>query len=313
MKKIIIVKVLCLFLLTSSAYSQESNDKVILMDSLKRIVTTTNYDLKKVVKNVNVPSDKYKYYIYNKANTIIEEGNYTDTESNKYVGKIIHYYKNGNRQNEVNFVNGRPFGLSSTYYENGNINEEVEYLDLEELSYKKINYWDESGKQLIVNGNGFYIMDGNQIEEKGQYKNGYKDGKWIFLDKKSGTLNEDLYDNGKFISGFSLVKDGSKKEYFELFVKPAPMGGMEAFYQYISKNFRIGRIAAKNNIKGKIFLTFVVDKNGNLVEPKIIKSLGYGLDEEAIRIIKKSEKWIPGMQRGINVRVQYSLPITISY
>ena len=66
-----------------------------------------------------------------------------------------------------------------------------------------------------------------------------------------------------------------------------------------------------NKIAGKIYLTFVVDKNWSIDEIKIIKGLGYGLDEEAITTLKSYRNWIPGKMKGINVRVMYSLPLTL--
>jgi hypothetical protein len=64
-------------------------------------------------------------------------------------------------------------------------------------------------------------------------------------------------------------------------------------------------------INGKVITSFIVDEEGKLVEPKTIKSFGYGTDQEAIRVIINSEKWNPGEIRGIKVRCQYTLPITI--
>ena len=68
---------------------------------------------------------------------------------------------------------------------------------------------------------------------------------------------------------------------------------------------------ARNKVSGKIYMTFIVDEEGNLVEPKVIKGVGYGLDENAIKLINEAQKWNPGIYRGIPTRVLYKLPITI--
>lgn len=65
------------------------------------------------------------------------------------------------------------------------------------------------------------------------------------------------------------------------------------------------------NISGKVIIKFIIDKEGKIVEPKIIKSLGYGVDEEAIRVLTTYPDWIPGVQRGRKVRCTFSLPIKI--
>lgn len=88
-------------------------------------------------------------------------------------------------------------------------------------------------------------------------------------------------------------------------------GGIMEFYKFIGKNFKIPEEASKNKIQGKIFIEFMVEKDGTLSEFKILKDLGYGIGEEAIKILKLSPAWNPGSEMGKPVRVLYTLPITI--
>jgi periplasmic protein TonB len=85
--------------------------------------------------------------------------------------------------------------------------------------------------------------------------------------------------------------------------------GMEDFYKYVSKNIEYPKQARRVGVEGKVFVQFVVDKDGSLSEVKVIKGIGAGCDEEAIRVLKESPKWTPGKQRGRAVRVRMSLPI----
>lgn len=94
-------------------------------------------------------------------------------------------------------------------------------------------------------------------------------------------------------------------------IKPEFPGGVLEFYKFIGKNFKMPEEASKNKIDGKIFVQFIVEKDGSLSEFKIVKDLGYGIGEEAIRTLKLSPVWTPGSQMGQPVRVLYSLPITI--
>lgn len=91
-------------------------------------------------------------------------------------------------------------------------------------------------------------------------------------------------------------------------VKPEYPGGMENFFKFVSTNFVIPKELTQN---GKIFLTFVIEKDGSLSDIKVIRDIGYATAQEAIRVLKLSEKWIPGQQNGKNVRTQYSLPINL--
>lgn len=93
--------------------------------------------------------------------------------------------------------------------------------------------------------------------------------------------------------------------------KPEFPGGAEEFYKFIGSNFKIPSEASKNKISGKIYMQFIVEKDGSLSEIKVLRDLGYGLGDEAIRNLKLSPKWIPGSVGGKPVRVQYSLPITV--
>ncbi len=91
-------------------------------------------------------------------------------------------------------------------------------------------------------------------------------------------------------------------------VKPDFPGGMDKFYSYVGKNYRTPE---EEGLKGKVYVTFVVEKDGSLTDIKVLRDIGYGTGAEAIRVLKKCPKWNPGVQNGKPVRVLYSLPITI--
>lgn len=93
-------------------------------------------------------------------------------------------------------------------------------------------------------------------------------------------------------------------------VDPSPIGGMKAFYQYVGKNMKYPRQARKMGIEGRVFVQFVVDKDGQLTAVKAVKGIGGGCDEEAVRVIKSATPWSPGRQRGRPVKVRMILPVT---
>ena len=92
--------------------------------------------------------------------------------------------------------------------------------------------------------------------------------------------------------------------------QPEPIGGMQAFYQYVSKHLKYPAQARRMGIEGKVFVQFVVDKDGRLTDVKAVKGIGAGCDEEAVRVIQGAPKWKPGKQRGRPVKVRMILPIT---
>jgi protein TonB len=91
-------------------------------------------------------------------------------------------------------------------------------------------------------------------------------------------------------------------------VKPEFPGGMAKFYKYVGDNYRA---PDEEGLKGKIYVTFVVEKDGSLTDIKVLRDIGYGTGKEAIRVLDRSPRWNPGVQNGKPVRVLYSLPITI--
>lgn len=89
-------------------------------------------------------------------------------------------------------------------------------------------------------------------------------------------------------------------------------GGMEALYKYLAKNIHYPEAARNKNVQGKVFLTFIVEKNGSLSDIKVVKGVGSGCDEESVRVIKASPKWHPGKEKGKVVRQSYTIPISFT-
>jgi len=89
-------------------------------------------------------------------------------------------------------------------------------------------------------------------------------------------------------------------------------GGMEALYKYLAQNIKYPQLARDNGITGKVYVTFVVERDGSIANPKVLRDIGGGCGQEAIRVVKSMPKWTPGKQRGKAVRVQFNLPVNFS-
>lgn len=88
-----------------------------------------------------------------------------------------------------------------------------------------------------------------------------------------------------------------------------PKGGMAAFYKYVSDKIKYPPQARRMGIEGRVFVEFVIGKDGTLTEVRAIKGIGAGCDEEAVRIVQSAPPWNPGKQRGKPVKQRYTLPI----
>ncbi len=91
--------------------------------------------------------------------------------------------------------------------------------------------------------------------------------------------------------------------------QPGFPGGEAALMEFLGKNITYPPMARESGIQGTVFVTFVVEPDGSVTNVKILRGIGGGCDEEAIRVVKNMPKWKPGKQRGKPVRVQFNLPI----
>ncbi|MEZ0608486.1 energy transducer TonB [Fibrella sp. WM1] len=91
---------------------------------------------------------------------------------------------------------------------------------------------------------------------------------------------------------------------------PEFVGGQAAMYAWLGKNIKYPAAAQRANISGKVFVSFTVNTDGSITDAQVLKGLGFGTDEEAIRVVKSMPKWKPGKQSGRAVRVKYNLPIS---
>jgi protein TonB len=110
----------------------------------------------------------------------------------------------------------------------------------------------------------------------------------------------------------AVVEDTKVYDIITIEKVPEFPGGMAKFYAYLSKSMKYPASAAEQNIQGKVYVSFVVEKNGDLTDIHVERKLGGGTDEEAIRVLKASPQWLPGVQNGVNVRVKYNIPISFS-
>ncbi|WP_310560282.1 energy transducer TonB [Flavobacterium sp.] len=91
-------------------------------------------------------------------------------------------------------------------------------------------------------------------------------------------------------------------------VKPEFPGGIDKFYTFIAENYKTPKV---EKLSGKVFVTFIIEKDGSITGIKVLRDIGYDTGKEAIRVLALSPKWMPGQQNGKTVRCTYALPINI--
>ena len=114
---------------------------------------------------------------------------------------------------------------------------------------------------------------------------------------------EPVYDMGP-----TQLADGEEANVVD--ESPEYPGGMEALYKYLAENIHYPEQAKNDQIQGRVVISFVVEKDGGISDAKVVRGIGGGCDEEALRVVNAMPKWTPGKMRGDVVRVNFHLPIT---
>lgn len=110
----------------------------------------------------------------------------------------------------------------------------------------------------------------------------------------------------------AVVESDAVYDFVNIEKMPEYPGGLSRFYSYISKNYDYPAAAKEQGVSGKVIISFIVEKDGSLTDIKVLRDMGMGTGEEAVRLLKKSPKWKAGIQNGREVRVQYTLPIMLN-
>jgi len=113
-------------------------------------------------------------------------------------------------------------------------------------------------------------------------------------------------------SDTKVTEEDPNKIFTSVEQVPEPAGGMEAFYRYLGKAIKYPAIARENNTQGRVIVSFVCERDGSLTDVKVARGIGDGCDEEAVRAVRNSPHWKPGIQNGRPVRVAYSVPVAFT-
>jgi len=97
--------------------------------------------------------------------------------------------------------------------------------------------------------------------------------------------------------------------YFQVEEPPIFPGGEKALFKFIKNNIKYPEDARKKGLEGRVLISFIIEKDGSITNAKVVQGIGYGCDEEALRIENKLPKFTPGKHSGFPVRVQTGIPL----
>lgn len=276
------------------------------------LLSETRYKDKKLeIKDGKSIKIVYRNYDYNIVDFIDnkEDGKWVKIDSSGKVRSIYYYVKgkiegssrdffaNGEIEKKGYYLNGKMNGKWQTYHPNGKIKEEE--LFVEGLSEGENKYYDSTGKLEEI---WFYEKDklikrvkANQQVMPSDSTNG------LNIEGKGQSEIYSVVDKSPCFIGTNQAKKKNSPTGKDC--SPADM------YRFLGENIKYPELAQKLNVSGKVFVKFVIEKDGSVGEVEILTGLCQSLEEETIRVLKLMPKWSPEYQDDKAVRVYYTLPI----
>ncbi len=271
-------------------YSQLINDTV-YFDSSWEQINPENAKYYRIISNDTTGKIQFSVRDYYISGSIQMTGNFKSINPDYRLGIFYYYYENGKTKVVCNYLNNKLDGDYFEFYNNGQLKSSKNYRN-----------------GLLEGVQKSWSIEGI-VTKKVEYKNGEKNGKFSTYYKNGQLIRRDVYKNNELIKGKCFTHEGRDTSYFRYFIMPKFKGGLEGFKKYILNNIIYPEIAVKNNEEGQVLIKFTIDKAGNLVKPKIVKKDKEYFNEEAIRVINTSPKWIPGKRDGKLVDVSITIPL----
>ncbi len=223
-----------------------------------------------------------------------------DTAGRFFQGEVLEYWLNDSLRAAVNYdINGARHGALKVFKMEGALKIEGAYSNGQQAGVWRIANLNEMEDIDFSNKNTLMIIDSVEtcLAKKEMFNVS------IFVRKKDYPSIYPLIANSKSSYDESKV--------FNIVEEPPRFpGGMKVLGEFIRYYMQYPKEAMDNNIKGKVIIEFSVNLDGSTSDYKVTKSLGYGCDEEAIRVLKLLPDWVPGYQRGRAVLTKHKLPFT---
>ncbi|GAA4126405.1 hypothetical protein GCM10022250_13000 [Flavobacterium chungbukense] len=196
--------------------------KKIFLDSLYQECAPENYTYTRVITNYSQKSVRYVVTDYYKNGRKKMTGSTLNRDILKKDGEFIYYFKNGAKESVINYSEDRKIGKEINWYTNQN--KKSEKQNLWDSKTKKsqtliLNCWDADKNQTVTDGNGEFEETVGSVTQKGEIKNGLKQGVWQGNDSSKNISFTDNYDKGVLISGFSIDANNIKTSYSSLIEK----------------------------------------------------------------------------------------------
>ena len=287
-----------------------------------------NADGTKAVINFAKGKMKGKQTSYHSNGNVSKQMFYND--SFQLDGNLVVYYANGDTLKSINYAGGKPVGRSVAKYRSGQVFYEALYDEGRLSNYIEYNLSGKvNSKSQVIKGAGevfeyYFHKDKLSVSQKSPVADGLLNGDVIYFSADTVSSIQE-YKNGNFVR-FKKKKIESKKpkkierEYLVpstaildtiQMIKAAYSSGEIGLQRHLAQNIRYPIPAMENDVQGKIFVSFVIDRLGNVTDVKTLgDEIGFGLEEESMRVIRTtSGQWRNACQYGFPVKMRFKIPL----
>ncbi|UII30708.1 rhomboid family intramembrane serine protease [Fulvivirga ulvae] len=212
-------------------------------------------------------------------------------------GVFLYYNENNTYSAAGRYEEEYKVGKWQYFYESGVMSSEVRYQD---RAYT-INTWDSVGNPMVVQGNGedIHKNPNGVIASYAKYTEGRIEGEAYGYHENGRPYYKEFYNEGRLVYGRSVSLEGERFDYDISTFIPHPVGGADAFQQYIASHKIYPLQARLNNVSGDLEVVFTVHTDGSISDVRFMNHLGYGCEEEAERLLKAGPEWIPAYLHGM--------------
>lgn len=215
------------------------------------------------------------------------------------------------REGEWNYYDSSNVRIYKFYYINGKQNgEQFAWFSNGKLKFKEVYF------NGVKTGKCYNYFNNGKIENELNYLEGVMNDNQVYYDSTGKVLREEIFKNGKRIfPGDEFVVEEKNAEYIdgcELISNEDDRKscGMKQLGRFLQKNLKYPQIAQKYEMAGRVFLSFIVDRDGKISEVEVVKGLCESMDQEAKRVLELMPNWKPATQNGKPVRSKFNLPIS---
>lgn len=258
------------------------------------------------------------YYLSN--NSPQMTGLYSDSAGKIRNGSFKYFYHNGRLSSAGKYSNGKKEGVWLHYHHNGMMSDSIVYID--NMATGISLGWHPNGfmaDSVFYNNNGTAVkvewFDNGNVAAAGRLFNGKKTGKWLFFHSNGNKAAEEIYDGNGNLSESIYYTEAGVKADAPVFEKrdPAFTGGNEKWRSYLEKKlmFPPNYKLVNTNIV-TVVITALINEDGEVVDAFVEVPFKKPFDDEALRVIKKSPRWIPGVNHNRRVATYIRQPVSFT-